>query len=92
MIGSSSMMSTSVAIWLAISSPALSRSSRNAWPSSPRIVAASAFENPSTAVSRKAWRGMGVIASRWRCAARPTSASFSSRLTDTEFQMRENTK
>ncbi len=65
-IGSSSMMRTSVATCAAISRPARSISSSTLATSTSRICAASAGEKPSTAQSRNACRGRGVIDSSLR--------------------------
>ena len=65
---SSSMMSTSVAISAASSRPDSSTRLRSVGTSTSRICAASSSEKPSSATSRKACRGRGVI---WpsRCSA-----------------------
>jgi hypothetical protein len=52
--------------------------------------AAASASNPSTAVSRKAWRGRGAIASRRRSVCEASALRSAPPLSGTAFQISEN--
>ena len=81
--GSSSMISTSVATWREISVLAWPISAANSPSVASRISAASSSVKPSTATSRKAWRGRGASEDRLaeaRCSQADAGVSCGTRM------------